>query len=255
MCAHRIILSEKEIERYDRQIIFSGWGEEGQRRLKQATVFIAGAGGLGSSAAVYLAAAGVGCIRICDAGTIELSNLNRQILHSDGDIGEKKVQSAARKLHMINPHVQVICLFDKIERTNISQLVSDADIVIDCLDNFGSRYIINEYTVKKKLPFIHAGVYGMAGQLTFIHSPQTPCLRCIFSEAPSPELFPVIGATTGVVGSLEALEVLKYLTGINGLLKSRLLIWEGDLARFEEIQLEKNPTCPVCSNKSNELTA
>lgn len=156
-------LTDAEKERYNRQIILSDWGEEGQQRLKQATVFIAGAGGLGSPVALYLAAAGVGCLRMCDFGEPELSNLNRQILHTDEDIGKKKVFSAQETLSKINPHVDIVALPEKIDRENIAQLVSDSQILIDCLDNFETRFILNEYAVKTGLPFIHAGVYGMSG--------------------------------------------------------------------------------------------
>jgi molybdopterin/thiamine biosynthesis adenylyltransferase len=246
---NRVLLTEVEKTRYNRQIILPGWGEEGQRKIKQATVFIAGAGGLGSPVAIYLAAAGIGCLRICDCGEPELSNLNRQILHTDKDIGKKKVHSAKETLSKINPHVHIISLPEKIERENISQLVADSQIMIDCLDNFETRYILNEYAVKTGLPFLHAGVYGMSGQMTFIHSPETPCLQCIFPQMPSPEIFPVVGATPGVIGSLEALEALKYLVGQGTCLKKRLLIWEGDIGRFEEIAVEKNPACPVCGKK------
>ena len=241
------MLTEAEKIRYNRQIILPGWGEEGQAKLKQATVFIAGAGGLGSPVAIYLAAAGVGCLRICDCGEPELSNLNRQILHTDADIGKKKVQSAKETLAKINPHVEIVSLPEKIEHENIAQLIADAQILIDCLDNFATRYILNELAVKAGLPFIHAGVYGMSGQLTFIHTPETPCLQCMFPQAPPAETFPVVGATPGIIGSLEALEALKYLIGKEeSCLKHKLLIFEGDIGTFTAIRIEKNPACPVC---------
>jgi adenylyltransferase/sulfurtransferase len=245
------LLTDAEKIRYNRQIILPEWGEEGQRKIKQATVFIAGAGGLGSPVAIYLAVAGIGCLRICDSGEPELSNLNRQILHTDDDIGKKKVYSARETLSKLNPHVKIISLPEKIKRENISQLVANSQIIIDCLDNFETRYILNDHAVETGLPFIHAGVYGMSGQMTFIHSPETPCLQCIFPNPAPPEIFPVVGATPGVIGSLEALEVLKYLTGKEETcLKNRLLIWEGDIGNFEEISIQKNPSCPVCGKKS-----
>jgi adenylyltransferase/sulfurtransferase len=246
---NNLVLTDAEKERYHRQMILPEWGEENQQKLKNATVFIAGIGGLGSPVAMYLAAAGIGNLRICDAGEPELSNLNRQILHSDADIGKKKVLSAQETLAKINPHVNVICLPEKIESTSIARLVGNAQMMIDCLDNFEARYVLNTYAVSQRLPFIHAGVYGTSGQLTFIHPPETPCLQCIFPNPPSAAgVFPVVGATPGVIGSLEAMEALKYFLGREGVLKNRLLIWEGDVATFDEIVLAKNPTCPVCGH-------
>jgi adenylyltransferase/sulfurtransferase len=242
-------LTDEERERYHRQIIFSGWGEEGQKKIKQATVFIAGAGGLGSPVAIYLAAAGVGRLRICDFGEPELSNLNRQVLHTDKDIGKNKALSAKEILAEINPHVIVENLSDKIERENIAQLTGDSQIIVDCMDNFPTRHILNEHAVKMGIPFVHAGVSGMSGQLTFIHTPETPCLYCTFPGSPPSELFPIVGATAGVIGTLEALEVLKYLTGKGSLLKNRMLFWDGELMNFHEIALQKDTNCDICCKK------
>ncbi len=242
-----VSLSGAEKERYNRQIIYPSWGEAAQKRIREATVLIAGAGGLGSSAAIYLAAAGIGCIRICDSDRVELSNLNRQVLHSDEDIGKPKTRSAVKTLTRINPHVRTVALCETISKKNIAGIIGDASIVIDCLDNFETRFVINAYAVQHGLPFVHAGVYGMAGQITFIHPPETPCLQCIFPSAPPRETFPIVGAAPGVLGCLEALEALKFLAGINTLFKNRLLIWEGDMGNFEEIRIEKNPSCAVCS--------
>jgi adenylyltransferase/sulfurtransferase len=239
-------LTEAEHERYHRQIILPGWGVEGQKKVKEAVVFIAGAGGLGSPVAIYLAAAGVGRVRICDYSEPDLSNLNRQILHTDDDIGKNKAISAREMLHEINPHVKVEPLPYRIERENIDELVGDAKIIIDCMDNFPTRHILNEYAVRKAMPFIHGGVIGMCGQITFIHTPETPCLNCIFPGSPPREVFPVVGATPGVIGTLEALEALKYITGIGENLKGRLLIWDGEKMEFHQINIKKYPNCPVC---------
>jgi adenylyltransferase/sulfurtransferase len=243
------MLTTDEKQRYGRQIIIPGWGEEGQRRVKRATVFIAGAGGLGSPVAIYLAAAGVGTLRICDCGEPELSNLNRQILHSDSDIGKNKARSARETLAHINPCVTVEALSAKIERENITELAGNADIIVDCMDNFPTRHLLNEHAFTKGLPFVHAGVHGMSGQITFIHTPETPCLYCIFPGSPPAEIFPIVGATAGVIGTLEALEVLKYLTGKGTLLKSRMLFWDGEQMQFHEIILQKDRTCTVCGDK------
>jgi adenylyltransferase/sulfurtransferase len=241
-----LTLTEAEYQRYHRQIILPGWGVEGQEKVKEAVVFIAGAGGLGSPVAIYLAAAGVGRIRICDDSEPEVSNLNRQILYTDADIGKKKVLSAQEMLYGVNLHVRVEALPFRIERENVDELIGDARIIIDCMDNFPTRHILNEYAVRKRMPFVHGGVIGMCGQITFIHSPETPCLHCIFPGSPPREVFPVVGATPGVIGTLEALEVLKYITGIGENLKGRLLIWDGERMEFQEIAIKKYPNCPVC---------
>ena len=268
-----------EIERYRRQLILPGWSEETQLLLKEATVFIAGAGGLGSSAAIYLAAAGVGTLRICDKGEVELSNLNRQILHSDPDVGKSKVRSAKRTLTVINPHLKIVTLAEEIKRTNISTLVGNARIMIDCLDNFPGRYVLNEYAVQSGIPLVHAGVYALSGQITFIQPPETPCLACIVPEIPpapsgpsetaprsevtppseaTPQsevtppseagIFPVLGATVGILGSLEAMEAVKYLSGTGSLLKNRLLFIDGDTMLFQDINVARELKCPVCGH-------
>ena len=247
------ILAAQEKERYHRQIILPGWGEEAQKLLKQAVVFIAGAGGLGSPVALYLASAGIGVLKICDPGEAELSNLNRQILHSDKDLERNKAESAKETLTRINPHVSVEALSQNIEKRNVHLLVDNARLIIDCLDNFKTRFVLNEYAVRTGLPLIHAGVSGFSGQITFIQTPDTPCLACTVSETPPAGIFPILGATTGVVGSLQALEALKYLTATGSLLKGRMLFWDGVAMRFQELTLEKNPDCKVCGRGKKEL--
>lgn len=244
-------LSQEELFRYDRQILYQDWGEEGQKKVKNATVFIAGVGGLGGTVSIYLAVAGVGKLRICDNGWVELSNLNRQILYTDQDIDKLKVVSAQERIKSLNPHITVEYFLEEISRDNIDHLVGESAIMVDCLDNFETRYILNEYAVAKKLAFVHAGVEGLAGQITFIQPPETPCLRCIIPEAPPPKTFPIIGTTPGILGCLEANEVLKYLTGIGSTLKKILMIWNGDEAEFHRIEVDKDPHCPICGGKDN----
>jgi len=239
-------INSSEKERYTRQMIINGWGEEGQKRIKNSKVFIAGAGGLGSPAAVYLAAAGVGTLRICDNGDPELSNLNRQILHSETDIGINKALSAKESIKTLNPNVYVEPVTEMIIADTVENIVGDSDIIVDCLDNFETRHVLNEFAVKKKLPFVHAGIHGLSGQVTFIHSPETPCLRCVFPGAVSKEVFPVVGVTPGIIGTIEAAEVLKWIVGIGDNLKSKLLIWDGDVMDFQKIEIKKDPDCPVC---------
>jgi len=269
-----MLLKPDELERYRRQVILPGWSEDTQLRLKEATVFIAGAGGLGSPAAIYLAAAGVGTLRICDKGEVELSNLNRQILHSNSDIGKSKVRSAERTLMTINHHLKVVTLAEEIKKTNISTLVGNARIMIDCLDNFAGRYVLNEYAVQSGIPLVHAGVYALSGQITFIQPPETPCLACIVPEKPpaalgpsealpsseaamlpseappssETKIFPVLGAAVGVLGSLEAVEAVKYLSGTGSLLKNRLLFIDGDTLLFQEMNVARELKCPVCGH-------
>jgi len=243
------IFSKEELIRYNRQIIYPDWGEASQRKVKKATAFIAGVGGLGSPVAIYLAVAGVGKLKICDNGYVELSNLNRQVLYTARDIDELKVISAKDIVTKLNPDIEVEYFSEKISRENIEQLVGDSKIIVDCLDNFETRYILNEYAVAKKLPFVHAGVEGFAGQLTFIHPPSTPCLRCVIPEAPPQTIFPIIGTTAGILGCLEANEVLKYLTGMGSNLKGILMVWDGMETDFHRIETAKDPNCPVCGKK------
>jgi molybdopterin/thiamine biosynthesis adenylyltransferase len=179
-------LSPRDRQRYLRQMLLPSWGEEAQEILESSCVFLAGAGGLGSPVALYLAAAGVGTLRICDCGTVELSNLNRQILHADDQIGENKAVSARRTLERINPAVRVLPLTETITANNIASLVGPARLMIDCLDNFQTRYILNDHAVRTAVPLVHAGVNGLCGQIAFIHPPQTACLACLVAEAPLP---------------------------------------------------------------------
>ncbi|HAH07675.1 MAG TPA: adenylyltransferase [Elusimicrobia bacterium] len=239
-------LNDAEKTRYDRQILLPGWGEDGQEKLKNSTVFISGAGGLGSPVSLYLAAAGVGRIRICDDGDLELSNLNRQILHSDAGIGKKKVLSAQERLKAVNPSVEVVPLQARIEAANVAELVGDAAILLDCLDNYATRHVLNEHSVKTGVPLVLGAVHGLCGQLSFLHPPETPCLRCVFPHIPAQKVFPVIGATPGVVGALQAMEALKFLTGIGEPLAGRLLIFEGETMEFRQVLVKKDPACPVC---------
>lgn len=242
-------LLDYDYTRYHRQMLIPGWGEEEQKKVKASRVFVAGAGGLGSPVAIYLAIAGVGEITICDADTVELSNLNRQILHADHTIGKSKAVSAKTTLEALNPEVNVVCHAEYLDERNIEQLVGRPDVVVDCLDNFETRYLLNAYCVKNGIPFVHAGVWGLMGQVTFLSSPQTPCLRCIFPQAPPQETFPVLGATPGIIGCIQAMEVLKYLTGVGDLLYGKLLVMDGSDMKFSAIEVKRSPSCPECGHK------
>jgi molybdopterin-synthase adenylyltransferase len=242
----KIELTDIDHQRYHRQMMISGWGEAGQEKLKAARIFIAGAGGLGSPASIYLAVAGVGHITICDFDCPDLSNLNRQILHDDTRIGINKAESARMTLTRLNPTIEVTALPTRIETENVDELVGDAQIIVDCMDNFATRFVLNECAIRKHIPLVHGGIWGLEGRLTFIQSPETPCLQCIFPQAPPKELFPVLGATPGVIGCLEAIETLKYLTGVGENLKGKLMVWSGIDMESSLFPVSKNPKCPAC---------
>jgi molybdopterin/thiamine biosynthesis adenylyltransferase len=246
-------LSQQERERYLRQLPIPGWGEEVQQRLKEATVFVAGAGGLGSPLLMYLTAAGVGTLRVCDSGRVELSNLNRQLLYSQADVGRNKAETARKTLRRLNPHVRVQALARHIAADSVAELAGDAALIVDCLDNFPTRFTLNEHCVRTGTPLLHAGVTGLGGQIVLLHPPRTACLACLVAppveepvagEPPVP--FPILGATAGVLGCLQAMEALKYLSGLGSLLEGRLLFCDGEAAAFHEVLLEKDPRCPVC---------
>jgi molybdopterin-synthase adenylyltransferase len=238
------MLSTRECERYKRQIML--FGDEGQEQLKKAHILIAGAGGLGSPIAIYLAVAGVGTITIVDMDTVDQSNLNRQILHTDRDVGKKKTVSAIEKLRELNEDININAIDAMISERNIHELVGQADGIVDAMDNYPVRYLLNRTALEKKIPFFHGAIRGFYGQVTTIIPGQTPCLECIFPKAPPKEVFPVVGVTPGVIGSVQATEVIKYLTKSGELLAGRLLIWDGLAATTEEIAIEKNPACAAC---------
>ena len=239
-------LNQDELERYGRQMLLEGWGETGQLALKSSTVFIAGAGGLGSPVAIYLAVAGVGHIRICDVDALEPTNLNRQILHDHTRVGVNKATSARQTLELTNPNVKVTPITDRIEAHNVDTLVADADIILDCLDNFPTRYVLNECAIRKGIPLVHGSIWGMEGRLSFFQPPETPCLQCLIPEAPPKGVFPVVGATPGVIGTLQALETLKYLTGSGVNRKGELLVWDGTRTEFLTFRITRDPDCAAC---------
>lgn len=245
-------LTEYDLSRYNRQMLIAGWGADGQARLKAATVFIAGAGGLGSPVALYLAAAGVGRLRVCDADTVELSNLNRQILHTDVRIGMLKAKSAVQTLREVNPSIRIEPLAVYLKRENARDVIGRPDIMVDCLDNYETRYLLSSYSIEHHIPLVHGAVWGLFGQLTFLYPPETPCLRCLTPEAPPKSVFPVAGVTPGLVGSLQAMEVLKFLTGVGANLKGKLLTFDGADAAFMTLNIHRARECPDCGHLSLE---
>ena len=240
------MLTERELDRYDRQIRLLG--EDGQEKLKDAKVFIAGAGGLGCPISIYLAAAGIGKINLVDKDTVALSNLNRQILHWEKDIDREKAISAKEKLTEINRDIKIDAKSDTITENNASDLVADADIIIDAMDNFSTRYLLNKTALEKGIPFVHGAISGFHGQATTVLPGESACLRCIFREAPPPSVFPVLGVTPGIIGLIQASEAIKYIVGVGELLSGKLLLWDGLTSQTEIVLVEKNAQCPDCRN-------
>ncbi len=242
-----MMLSEKELERYDRQIMIPGIGVEGQERLKSTTVAVVGVGGLGCPASLYLAAAGFGRIILIDEGRFELSNLNRQIHGWQRDIGRLKAEAAKEKLTALNPDVEVETQTIKLTEENVDEALGEADIVVDGLDNWRARFLVNEHCVQHRKPFIHAGVRGLYGQMTTIKPGEGPCLRCILPQnPPEAERFPVLGATPALFAALQVIEAVKLVTGLGKPLVGRLLLINGEEMRFEIIEVKRNPNCPIC---------
>lgn len=243
-------LTPYDLERYSRQILWPSFGEEGQRKLKGAHVLVAGVGGLGCTASMLLAVAGVGKITIIDCDRVELSNLNRQLLHWDEDIGRMKVDSALRKLQRLNPTVQFRTLGERITEENVFELVDGVQLVVDAMDNMATRFVLNKACVELGIPLVHGGIYGLMGQVTTVLPSQGPCLRCVFPrDVESPRTFPAFGATATVVASLEVTEAIKVLSGMGEPLVGRLLLINAENMEFTVVKVEKNPSCPVCGGK------
>ncbi len=238
------MLKDSEKTRYSRQIRL--FGEDGQEKLKKTSAFIAGAGGLGSVISIYMAAAGFGRIRIVDCDVVETSNLNRQILHWNCDIGRSKAESAEETLRSINPEIKVESLSLMICEDNINELLEDCDLIMDAMDNFQTRYLLNRMALRKMIPMFHGAICGMQGQAATIIPGSGACLRCIFPRAPPAQTFPALGSTCGVIGSIQVTEAVKYVLGMGDLLENRLLLWDGLCARMDELAVERNPRCEDC---------
>jgi len=241
------MLTDDDRIRYKRQILFPAFGEEGQKRLNDSHVVVAGVGGLGSLASIYLVCAGIGHVTIVDNDCVELSNLNRQILHWDEDIGERKITSAKRKLSRLNPTVEVASFPEKITEANVSELINGAQAVIDGTDNFETRFILNSSCVKKGIPFIHGGVRGLTGEITTIIPRKGPCLACIYPEPfEIEEPLPVFGVTPAVIAALQVTETIKLIADFGTLLTGRMLFVDGATMEFSFIDLTRDPSCNVC---------
>ncbi len=246
------MLTKDDLERYDRQIMIDRIGPEGQEKLMRSRIALAGVGGLGSPIALYLTAAGIGTIRLIDHDRVTLSNLNRQILHWEEDLGEKKVLSAARKLRRLNSKVNVEPVGETITETNVAQLLEGCDGIVDALDNLPTRYLLNRWAIEKNIPFFHGAIHGFEGRAMTILPGKTACLRCMYRGDIPAEKFPVVGVTPAVIGSIQATEVLKYLLGIGQLLTNRLLLYDGLEAQFTEFSLRQNPECDHCGTGRKE---
>lgn len=245
-------LTEEQINRYSRHILLKEVGGKGQKKLLSSRVLIIGAGGLGSPIALYLAAAGIGTIGIADADEVDLSNLQRQVIHFTADVGKAKVLSAKEKMLAINPDLNVITYEAWVTADNIAAIIAEYDFVIDGTDNFAAKFLINDACVLGGKPYSHGGILQFEGQTMTVTPGESACYRCIFPEPPPKEAIPtcsqagVIGVLPGVLGTLQATEAIKYLLGAGELLNGRLLTYNALRMRFREIPVKKNPKCPVC---------
>ncbi|MDR2753977.1 MAG: HesA/MoeB/ThiF family protein [Oscillospiraceae bacterium] len=253
------MFSNDELERYSRQILLREIGVAGQQKLKNAKVLLIGAGGLSAPAATYLAAAGVGTIGLCDSDTVELSNLQRQILYGSEALGEQKTDAARRRLADLNPGVQVRTHKMLAQPGTILPLIAQYDFILDGTDNFAAKFLINDACVLAQKPFCHAGVTKFSGQLmTWVPDVDGPCYRCVFREIPPPMATckqGVVGAVVGVIGCLQALEVIKYFTGIGKLLTGKLLVFNALEGDFQQTKLPAAlHSCPVCGHAPSITT-
>ena len=227
-------------------------GEKGQMKLRKSRVFLTGLGGLGSVSAYYLAAAGIGCLRLVDKDRVELGNLNRQILHFSDNIGETKADSAGEKLRRLNPHCRIEALHEAITRENAEEIAGNADLIVDGTDNVETRRILNRVSLKKKIPFIFGGVDGLTGMATMFVPGKTPCFECLFPEKINTKgPLGVLGPLPGIIAGIQALVAVKFLAGLpHGLLESKMLYVDGKTMNFRTIQMEKNLQCRVCGADS-----
>lgn len=249
-------LTTEQQSRYDRNIRLSGIGEAGQMKLLESKVLLIGSGGLGSPAALYLAAAGVGTLGIADSDVVDISNLQRQIIHSEQTVGLEKALSAQRRLQELNGGMTIVPYCEAVDRANIADIIHDKDydFIIDGTDNFSAKFLINDACVLLRKPFCHAGVVAFGGQVMTYVPGQGPCYRCFFEEEPAAGTVPtardigILGAAAGTIGTIQATEAIKYLTGIGELLTGTLLTYDALTMTFRKVPFPRNPDCAVCGD-------
>ncbi|MCI5125628.1 MAG: HesA/MoeB/ThiF family protein [Candidatus Electrothrix sp. AR5] len=245
-------LTDEQLERYSRHIILQDVGPEGQAKLMEAKVLVVGAGGLGAPISLYLAAAGVGTIGIVDADVVEISNLQRQVIHFSNDIQRPKVDSAAEKMRAINPDIEVNPYKLYLNASNIKEIINDYDFVLDGTDNFATKFLINDACVMGGIPFSHGGILRFDGQTMTVLPGRSACYRCSFRQPPPPESVPscsqagVLGAIAGMLGTIQAAEALKFITGAGTLLTDTLLTFDAKTMHFRRVDLKKRSDCPLC---------
>jgi len=250
-----IEFTDEQIERYSRHIMLPEVGGSGQQKMLEARVLLLGAGGLGSPAAYYLAAAGIGNLGIVDFDQVDLSNLQRQIIHSTERIGMLKTESAKKTIQALNPDVNVTLYNEKMDSRNIMSLIKDYDYVVDGSDNFPTRYLVNDACVMKNKTLIHGSIYRFEGQVTVFKPGDGPCYRCLYPEPPPPGMVPncqeggVLGVLAGVIGNLQVVEVLKLILGIGKPLVGKLLIYDALNTEFRSLRLRRDANCPICGEK------
>jgi molybdopterin/thiamine biosynthesis adenylyltransferase/rhodanese-related sulfurtransferase len=247
------VLSPEQRSRYARHLLIPEVGEQGQQKLLDARILLIGAGGLGSPASLYLAAAGVGTLGIVDGDVVDDSNLQRQIVHSTERLGEPKVLSAKRTIEALNPDVHVEAYQERLTSENVERILAAGwDVIVDGADNFPTRYLVNDASVWHDIPVVHGSIYRFEGQTTVFHPGVGPCYRCLFPSPPPPELAPscaeggVLGVLPGIIGSLQANEALKLILGAGDTLTGRLLLFDALANSFDEVLVKRDPTCPVC---------
>lgn len=240
---------------YSRQVALAELGREGQQKLKRSKVAVIGLGGLGSVSSIYLALAGVGHLRLVDQDTVELNNIHRQLLYTLADLKYPKAETAAKKIHQINPEIKVESISENAGPRNIEQIVKDVDCVVDGLDNMKTRYLLNRTCVKHKIPYVYGAAIGIEGALSVFHPPETPCLECVFPSVEDRylqtcETRGIIGATAGIIGTMQAMETIKLLASIGETLKGRLMILDFSDMHFLAVPIYERPNCPACRRET-----